>query len=144
MDLNDLIKNPEQIKGLIQILQALLPADSVNIAHDIDTNRPDSDDTTTSEPYHNPVIKTKGGGSKRTKQSPNNSFEKMSEFHMHKEDSAIDKILCKAPPVARVRTEASPVSVVCRICGKQELVNPSLVFESISRYKCNNCSTQAG
>lgn len=145
MDLNDLIKNPEQIKGLIQILQALLPPDSsVNTTPTAPPVIEDKDSEGDTESYHNPAIKTKGGGRKRHKQTSANKFEKMSEFNMHKEDNEIDKVLCKAPPVARARAEALPVSVTCRICGKKEMVNPSLIFESINRYKCNNCSTQAG
>jgi hypothetical protein len=130
MDLNELIKNPDQIQNLIQVLQALLPK---------------TEATTTAEPEEdmNTNIKTRGG-QKIKKVKSLNKFDKMSEFGMHKEDKEVDKILCRNPPVARSRGGIEPVTVQCRVCGKKELVNPSLVFESASRYKCNSCSTQAG
>jgi len=140
MDLNDLLKNPDQIKGLIQVLQSLLPTD----VQEEPRKEVKSSDETVDKAYINPTIKTKGRFKEKTQSQAVNKFDQMSEFNMHKEDAAIDKILSKVPPVARVRDEISPVSVVCRICGKTELVNPSLIFESIGRYKCNSCSTQAG
>jgi transposase-like protein len=62
---------------------------------------------------------------------------------MHKEDVAIDKKLAKFPPVSRAR-QFEMVEVKCRVCGRTETVSPSLVFEGLERYKCNNCSTSAG
>lgn len=47
-----------------------------------------------------------------------NRFDKMMEKHMHKEDIAIDKQLAVHPPVPRTRTY-EPISVKCRVCGKQ-------------------------
>jgi len=73
-----------------------------------------------------------------------NKFEKRQEFGLHKEDSTIDQQLSKHPPVARIRENVEQVSVSCRICGRKEKVNPSLIFEGKNRYKCNRCSTQAG
>ena len=143
MDLNDLIKNPDQIKSLIEVLQALLPkeqedTESVVVA----TSKTKSKNSTRSTS----TIKTRGGQKRRKSNNGDglNRFESMSEFGMHKEDSAIDKVLSKIPPVARTRYEAEPVDVVCRICGKKESVSPSLIFDSISRYKCNTCATQSG
>lgn len=126
MDLNELANNPEQIKNLIDLLQSLLPTDKVD------------DQPKTSK------IKTK---SRKRSSSDNkiiiNEFEKMPEFRMHKDDIKIDKMLSQNPPTARMR-EFNLVDVVCRVCGKKESVSPSLVFDSPSRYKCNNCSTNAG
>lgn len=132
MDLNDLAKNPEQIKSLINVLQSLLDATSI-------TNSPEK---TEEEPVLNSKIKTKGSR-KINKEKTVNKFEKMSEFRMHKDDIEVDKTLAKHPPVSRMR-EFEMVDVVCRICGKKETVNPSILYDSKSRYKCNNCSTQAG
>lgn len=81
--------------------------------------------------------KTVDKKSKRT-----NLFEKMAESSMHKDDIEIDRKLRKFPPTERSRSY-TPVTVRCRVCGKQENVNPSLI-ESIERYKCNKCSTSAG
>lgn len=78
----------------------------------------------------------------KTKPSSNNKFEKMSEFKMHKEDVEIDRKLRQQAPTERSRNY-SPLKLHCRVCHKEEYVNPSLV-ESIERYKCNKCSTTAG
>jgi hypothetical protein len=126
MDLNDLAKNPEQIKNLIDILQALLPQE-----------KPKPAET---------KIKTKSRQRKRAVDNADsdiNKFENMPEFRMHKDDIKIDKKLNQNPPTARVR-EFNLLDVVCRVCGKKESISPSLLFESPSRYKCNNCSTSAG
>lgn len=133
MDLNDLAKNPDQIKSLINVLQGLL--EMTNNASKT------SSDEIEEEPVVNSKIKTKGSR-KIIKENTVNKFEKMSEFQMHKDDVKVDKTLSVHPPVSRMR-EFEMVDVVCRICGKKETVNPSLV-DSKSRYKCNNCSTQAG
>ena len=121
MDLDALKNNPEQIQQIISILQSLLP----------DQASPATNDTKNKK------------SSKQKNTGSINKFEKMSEFHMHKEDSNIDKVLSKHPPVSRNR-EYEEINVTCRICGKTEMVNPDLVLEGRSRYKCNNCSTQAG
>jgi hypothetical protein len=130
MDLNDLVKNPEQIKSLIDILQALLPSEDKE-SNSID---PEQDDRV------NFNMKTK---SKKRPSSNTNKFDSMHEAKMHKEDTIIDKKLCQAPPTARARQFAT-VDVVCRVCGTKDSVSPSMVFESPSRYKCNKCSTSAG
>jgi hypothetical protein len=141
MDLNELIKNPEQIKGLIQVLQALLPKEE---AEKIETENIEVVEKPKNERTAN-TIKTRSG-QKRSKSDDTytNKFEQMAEFGLHKEDTLVDKALSKFPPVARNREEVQPIQVVCRICGKKEFVNPSLIFDSASRYKCNNCSTQSG
>lgn len=72
-----------------------------------------------------------------------NKFLEMQEANMHKEDSRIDKLLCKQPPVLRSRSY-KPITVSCRVCGKKEQVNPALITEGAARYKCNKCSTSEG
>lgn len=143
MDPKDLLQDPEQIKNLISVLQSLLPKDEEPIKKSLPKrkNKKDKETSSHNDFVLNDKIKTKG---RRSIQSSYiNKFEKMSEFRMHKDDSEVDAKLAKHPPVARTR-EFEPVSVVCRICGKKEIVSPSLVHEGPSRYKCNNCSTQAG
>jgi hypothetical protein len=130
MDLNELMKNPEQIKSLIQVLQTLLP--QATGANEAEENE--------EEEFSSP-IKTRGS-KKRPKQAKN-KFTDMPELNMHKEDVAIDKKLAKFPPVSRAR-QFEMVDVKCRVCGRTETVSPSLVFEGLERYKCNNCSTSAG
>lgn len=131
MDLNELMKNPEQIKNLIQVLQTLLPEAAGN-------SKEDSGDA---EEEFSAPIKTRG--SKTRPKQAKNKFTDMPEHNMHKEDVAIDKKLAKFPPVSRAR-QFEMVEVKCRVCGRTETVSPSLVFEGLERYKCNNCSTSAG
>ena len=139
MDLNELMKNPEQIQNLIEVLQALLPkqkeqkeeAPQQDIPEEEVEYRPES------------IMKTKSKKRAREASGIPNKFEKMSEFAMHKEDVAIDKALSKSPPVARTR-DFEMIEVTCRVCSKKETISPALLFEAPSRYKCNNCSTQSG
>lgn len=130
MDLNELIKNPEQIKNLIQVLQTLLPE-----TQNSKTQEPQEEEEFTAP------LRTKG--SKRTTKQSKNKFMDMPEKDMHKDDIIIDKKLAKFPPVARAR-QFELVEVKCRVCGRTETVSPSLVHEGVERYKCNNCSTSAG
>lgn len=134
MDLNDLMKNPEQIKNLINVLQALLPKEDNTEVKADDTQQDDDQN------YQQFNIKTKN---KHAIPSGKNKFDSMAERNMHKDDTVIDQKLNQAPPTARHRHFA-PINVVCRVCGKKESVSPSLVYESPSRYKCNNCATSAG
>lgn len=148
MDPNDILKNPEQIKALISVLQGLLgqTQESTEI-----TEQPKKSTTAPSKPSSN--IKTKGRqkmGSKNNIASKkieldhsDNKFEQMSEFRMHKDDCSIDKKLSVAPPVARMR-DFEFIDVTCRICGRNDSIPPALLFDAPSRYKCNNCSTQSG
>lgn len=122
------LNSPEQIKALIQMLQNLLP----------------QEDT---------VKESKKGGVKQskiktktrraTKDSFENKFLDMPERNMHKADSKIDKKLAVQPPSPRTRS-FEPVEVRCRVCGKNEKVNPRIIPESVDRYKCNKCSSSAG
>lgn len=129
MDLNELSNNPEQIKGLIQLLQQLLPKETIK------------NENSTEQEFKNP-IKTKG--SRKLDNGRPNKFIDMPEKNMHKEDSKIDQLLSINPPVARAR-EFTTINVTCRVCGKTESIPPSLATsDSRTRYKCNNCSTSAG
>lgn len=130
MDLNELMKNPEQIKNLIQVLQTLLP----------ETQNSQAEESQEEEEFTAP-LRTKG--SRRKTKQAKNKFMDMPEKDMHKDDIAVDKKLAKFPPVARAR-QFELVEVKCRVCGRTETVSPSLVFEGVERYKCNNCSTSAG
>lgn len=76
------------------------------------------------------------------KQRSKNKFDTMPESRMHKDDTAIDKKLIVSPPTQRNRSY-QPVNARCRVCGRVESVNPSLV-EAADRYKCNRCSASAG
>lgn len=127
MDLNELTKNPEQLKQLISVLQQLLP-------------KSDNENSNSEENFQNP-IRTKGGKTNFSQSRPN-KFENMMEKGMHKDDIEIDKKLSSHPPVARAR-DFQTIRVKCRVCGKEEEINPSLSSET-TRYKCNNCSTSAG
>lgn len=147
MDPNDILKNPEQIKALITLLQGLV--DQVTPVADPE-EKSKNNRVAPAKPAS--TIKTKGRQkvgnnrsikSKKTQPENINEFEKMAEFRMHKDDCLIDKKLCSNPPVARMR-DFEFIDVVCRICGKKESVAPSLLFDNPSRYKCNNCSTQSG
>lgn len=118
MDLNSLSQNPEQIKQLIGLLQALLPTED-----NIDKPKP------------------KKARTKRTSKATstsNNKFLQMPESNMHKEDLAVDKKLAKFPPTPRSR-KFDTIEVSCRSCGRTEIVNPVLVHDR-ERYKCNRCA----
>lgn len=133
MDLNELSKNPEQIKSLITLLQSLLPEKAEQEQHNV-----------VDDQFNNPNIKTKNIKNRTKQDASSNKFLSMPERNMHKEDTAIDKVLCQAPPVARGR-EFTPVKVRCRVCNKEELVNPAIVYDlRENRYKCNKCSSSAG
>jgi lysyl-tRNA synthetase class I len=110
----------DDIKQLIAILQKGL----------VDDESPDVDES--------PVPQK----TNKRKAKKANLFDKMTEANMHKDDVEIDRRLRKFPPTERSRSY-TPANVKCRVCGKQESVNPSLV-ESIERYKCNKCCTSAG
>jgi hypothetical protein len=135
MDPKEVLNNPENVKLLINLLQSLLPNDQ--------TPEQEAKPETKSSKSKMKTKSRQRGRTQNDSEEPVNKFAKMPEFSMHKEDSSIDKKLSKHPPVARMR-EFEPVQVTCRICGKTEIVSPGLVFEGASRYKCNNCSTQAG
>lgn len=116
----------EDIIALIAILQKGLEEDEPKI------KKPTSKKT---------ARQRKSNTTKQEKQNIN-KFLSMPEKDMHKADTAIDKKLAVVPPTDRTR-QYNPVSVRCRVCGKEEKVNPRYV-ESKDRYKCNKCSTSSG
>jgi len=126
----------DDIKQLIAILQKGLADDGVE--------NTDEEESTYSEIETKPRSKAKQSKLKKnTKETDRkNLFEKMSEFRMHKEDVEIDKKLSKHPPTQRSRS-FNKIDVKCRVCGREESVNPVLV-ESKERYKCNKCSRSSG
>ena len=133
MDLNDLLKDKEQIKSLITLLQTVVDAQEESS---------DKEDQAKPNTTENKIKTRRSRKAVQTKEDVN-KFESMSEFNMHKADSAVDKKLAAHPPVARSR-EFEMLDVTCRVCGKKESVNPVLVHEGVSRYKCNNCSRNSG
>jgi hypothetical protein len=114
----------EDIKQLIAILQKGLSDDG-------------DDDEDLEE-----TVEPKETKQKTRKTKRKNLFESMPEFRKHKDDVEIDKKLRVQPPTPRTRTY-QPISVRCRVCGKEEKINPSLV-ESRERYKCNKCCASPG
>lgn len=120
---------PEQIKAMISMLQQMLPSSTSQ-------NEDDS-----------PVVKASTPKKRSPKTKPEtksqNKFDQMMERSMHKEDILIDKKLLVQPPTPRARPFRL-VKVACRVCGKQEEVNPGLIPDSLDRYKCNKCATSAG
>lgn len=135
MDPKDMLNDPEKIKDMIAMLQALLPqTDSAP--------KPKKAAKKTRETKAvNRSTKTKKA--QKTKDTDStNKFLQMQEMYMHKDDSAIDKKLSKNAPIPRTR-HFSTVTVKCRVCGRSEDVNPGLVYD-VSRYKCNNCSSTQG
>lgn len=124
--------NNEDIKQLIAILQRGLDSD-------VQTEEPQQKPKKNKQPKRQSQHKI----TKQSDNKHNNSFLEMPEFSMHKEDSKVDKLLCKQPPVARSRSY-KPMIVSCRVCGRKEEVNPALITEGAARYKCNKCSTSEG
>jgi len=131
MDPKDMLNDPEKIKDMIAMLQALLPQTE--------------DSKTTTKRKNSKSANATPAKAKKSKQTPDNSgnkFLEMQEMYMFKDDAAIDKKLSKNPPIPRTR-HFSSITVKCRVCGRSEEVNPGLVYDS-SRYKCNNCSSTQG
>jgi hypothetical protein len=136
-NINDLLKNPDQIKQMIGLLSALLETVNTNASH-IET-----DIETEAKPK---TLKSKEFTTKETKKKKTtreNKFLSMPEAAMYKEDPELAQKLYKQPPVARSR-KLQMVSVTCRVCGKQEKVQSSLLYGGIDRFKCNKCSTTPG
>lgn len=120
----------DDIKQLIAILQKGLT----------DNNSIDDNEEGIQDPVEQ-KIKSKSRKTK-TKRVSKNLFDNMGEASMHKDDVEIDRKLRKYPPTQRSRSYEA-VKVRCRLCGKEDSVNPVLV-ESGDRYKCNKCSRFAG
>jgi hypothetical protein len=124
--------SPDQIKAMINMLQTMLNSQSSNQDQN-DAEEPDNQVD---------VLNTKRVKSNRSV-TRQNKFTNMPEMNMHKDDVAIDKKLKVQPPVPRARP-FKLLKVVCRVCGRNDEINPALLVESPNRYKCNNCSTSAG
>ena len=131
MDPKDMLNDPEKIKDMIAMLQALLPQ-TEDIKPIAKRKNPKAAKSTS----------TKAKKSQPSTIDSSNKFLAMQEMYMFKGDAAIDKKLSKNPPIPRTR-QFSSVTVKCRVCGRSEEVNPGLVYDS-SRYKCNNCSSSQG
>ena len=128
----DILKNPEQIKQLINLLSGLLPSDS-----DSSDEKPKTRKRTTRK-------KTVSTSKKQPKKPQReNKFTDMPESQMFKEDPALAKKLYKQPPMRR-RPKKGQTQAQCRICGKKENVSPGLLFGGIERFKCNKCSATPG
>lgn len=123
----------DDIKQLIAILQRGLSSDSDEIEQDNEE-----------QPTQNvKSIKKSKTNRADKKEKRINKFDQMMERTMHKNDAQIDKLLNVHPPSIRTR-EFDPVRVQCRVCQRVEEVNPSLILDSPSRYKCNRCSGAPG
>lgn len=116
----------DDIKQLIAILQKGLSDDTV-------------EEEQTKPKKNN--IKTKK--TRVAKDDGNNKFISLGFDKLHREDIAIDKLLKKNPPTARSR-KIRILDVKCRVCGKSEKINASLLHESPDRYKCNKCCSSPG
>lgn len=109
MDIENLKKNPEQVKQLIGLLSSLLDTNEDVSQQSEDTGK------------------------------PRNKFLDMSEFKAHKDDTELDKKLhADNKPVPRNRSFEN-VNVRCRICGKEESVSPGLVssYDRYKCNKCS-------
>jgi hypothetical protein len=133
-NIKDLLKNPEQIKQMIGLLSALLESTSKEDVSDDET------DTKTEAPAKKPTI---ARTQKTKKIQRENKFLSMPEVNMHKEDPDLAQKLYKQPPVARSR-KLQMVNVRCRVCGKEEKVQASLLYGGVERFKCNKCSATPG
>lgn len=130
---------PEQIQQMISLLQSMLEVSQSNTSSEDVSHEDDMD-----KPVHTIKTETHKISSKPRKNNDhNNKFDSMMESRMHKEDTKIDKLLCVHEPTPRLR-EFTPMRVVCRVCGKQETINPMLLTDTAERYKCNKCARSAG
>lgn len=121
---------PEQIHQMISMLKNMLPDQEEK------NNNSHQENTETNTPIKNRPSKKISG-------TVANKFDQMMEAKLHKEDTEIDKALAVYGPTPRQR-KFEPVKVLCRLCGKSEMVNPSVLSESKDRYKCNACSRSPG
>lgn len=121
--------SPEQIQQMIMMLQSMLP------------KQQETDGQITQQENIQQAIKTKP--SRKQKEVFMNRFDEMIESNLHKDDVVIDKALTKHAPTPRMR-KYTPVDVKCRVCGKNEQINPSLLNDTPERYKCNACARSAG
>jgi|TARA_B100001094_G_C17950915_1_gene680473 hypothetical protein len=141
----DLLKNPEQIQQMIELLQTMLeqqeedePEPTPKKRTKKATKKKVSKRTSTSRSTNTTTSKKQPANDK-----PVNKFLSMPEANMYKEDKEIAKKLYKHPPVPR-RRSAQSIRVKCRICGKEETTNPDLIWGGVERFKCNKCSSSSG
>lgn len=126
--------DPNKIQAMINILQSMLVEEEPS---NISVKEPEAQ---TKEQAPVSFVSPK----KSRKPPFVNKFDKMIEKNMHKEDTLIDKKLQVHPPVARVRT-FNPISVKCRVCGKEENISPqAFPGKEPERYKCNKCCGSPG
>lgn len=129
-DINDLLKNPDQLKQIIGVLSTLLDA----------ANQSEPSQETKTKPKR----KTKSINQReKPKTQRENKFLDMPEAKMHKEDPEIVAKLYKQPPIARTR-KSHMVKAKCRVCGREETIQAGLLYGGIERFKCNKCSTTPG
>lgn len=132
--------NNEDIKQLIAILQRGLMTDEAKNDYESENQDKETDTVIDGKTTSDILADVSVLGKKKT----TNKFLSMQEKNMHKDDISVDKFLSKQPPVSRSR-EFIPVKVKCRVCGKEEIINPGLSYDSReNRYKCNRCSTSSG
>lgn len=134
-NINDLLKNPDQIKQIISLLSTLLDASTQSTQSDTTEESQSSEETSTTT-----NIKTK---TKTRETIKENKFASMPEANMHKEDPDLAKKLYRQPPTSRSRPNKT-VEARCRVCGRKEKVQSSLLYGGIDRFKCNKCSTTPG
>jgi hypothetical protein len=133
-NIKDLLKNPEQIKQMIGLLSALLES----------TSQEDVSEEATDTKVKTPAKQQSIAKTKKVKHiKRENKFLSMPEVNMHKEDPGLAQKLYVQPPVARSR-KLQMVSAKCRVCGKEEKVQASLLYGGIERFKCNKCSATPG
>lgn len=136
-DMSDLLKNPDQIKQMISLLSTLLEASTQS------QNKPEHDE----ENNHNNTQVVKHDQNtfnmKKTENTKENKFLSMPESSMYKEDPEIAKKLYKQPPMARNRKNQT-IRARCRVCGKEEKIQSSLLYGGMERFKCNKCSATPG
>lgn len=142
-DINDLLKNPEQIKQMIGLLSTLLEV-AGQASPEATEDQDESSDTKAKTTTASKAKKTKKSF-KPMQQKPQreNKFLSMPEAKMHKEDPELAQKLYKNPPTARTRKNTM-IKAQCRICGKKETVQASLLYGGVERFKCNKCSTTPG
>ena len=120
--------DPNQIQAMILMLQSMLSQQ---------TNVSDAPSAKPKKP------RSKKASNQSTSNGRINKFDSMTEKNLHKEDIEIDRKLSQIPPVPRAR-KFNTLNVQCRVCGKREEINPTLLSDAPDRYKCNKCSVSPG
>lgn len=136
MEINDLLKDPEQLKGIINLLQSIVDAQSTNAVSSNTEDKP-------IKKKRSKKTENKSAVANKKNNSRENKFLDMPEMNLHKEDTEIDKKLHKLPPTPRSRS-FKQIKAICRVCGKSEKVNPGYITTEMDRYKCNKCAGAAG